>query len=407
MNRALVLLLLLPMRALATERPLDHFLAEVLAQNPGLQALDLRHTALHTRADAEGRMPDPTINVMVDRFPDRMVEMPMVRWQAQQMLPWPGKLGLMQGAVQAQADQAQAGTNARRLALLQDARRTWWMLAMNAERRGLNKAAEELVDALLRAMRARYAAGTGGHHDLVRAEVERDALRVEKLALDGERVAVVAMLNALRNQADDTDIADPPLDQTPLPPLDQKLLVAQALENRAELQAMAAMHREMTAMADLARRERWPDLMVGAWYNQMIGGPDTFGAMVGANVPIFSIARQGLRAEAFDHEAEAVDREVAAMQAMIRAGIVDALRQVDTATRQVAFLRGSALARADEAFKSALAGYATGSLDVTGLLDARRALQATRRALADAIVARELAIADLDRAVNGKLLEAK
>jgi cobalt-zinc-cadmium efflux system outer membrane protein len=392
-------------RASAEPASLADYVADVLAHHPGLRAAVLRRDAASTGAGAEGLLPDPSITVMFDRFPDRMAEMPMVRWQAQQMLPWPGKLALMREAADAQAVGSTATEETRRLDVILQAKQAWAMLAMNARRREVNRLTGALLDGIAKAARARYGAGTGGHHDMVRAEVERNANEVEHLTLDGERTAAVAMLNALRNQPADTPIDDPEPYETGLPTLDLARLTAQALGNRPEFREMQAMSQQMRTMAALARRERYPDLMVGVWFNQMIGGPDTAGAMVGATIPVFSVRRQGLRARSSELQADAVDRELDGMRAMVRFQVADAVRKVDTATRQLAFLRGTGLGRAKESFKTALAGYATGSIDVTGLLDARRAMQTSELAVVDTVVQRELAIAELERALWGRLLE--
>jgi cobalt-zinc-cadmium efflux system outer membrane protein len=384
---------------------LSTYVTDVLAHHPGLRAAVLRRNAARTGAGAEGLFPDPSVTVMFDRFPDRMGEMPMVRWQAQQMLPWPGKLALMREAADAQAAGSTAIEEARRLDVTLQAKQAWAMLAMNARRREVNRMTGALVEGIAKAARARYAAGTGGHHDMVRAEVERNANEVERLTLDGERTAAVAMLNALRNLAADTPIEDPAPYETALPPLDLTKLTTKALGNRPEFREMQAMGQQMRSMAQLARRERYPDLMVGVWLNQMLGGPDTAGAMVGGTIPLFGVKRQGLRADSAELQAEAFDRELDAMRAMVRFQVADAVRKVDTATRQLAFLRGTALGRTKESFKSALAGYASGAVDVTGLLDARRAMQTSEQAVVDTVVQRELAIAELERALWGQPVE--
>lgn len=385
--------------------PLDTFVAEVLARNPSLRAADSRRLALHTTADAEGRLPDPSISLMADRFPDRMAEMPMLRLQAQQMLPWPGKLALLRDAADAQAQGSTAAAETRRLDIVFQAKQAWFMLAMVARRLEVNRMTAGLLSGIAKAARARYGAGTGGHHELMRAEVEKNANEVEREALEGERISAVAMLNVLRDQPTDAAIADPAPHETPLPHLQIDKLTALALANRPEFHEMEAMVQQMHAMAAMQRKERLPDLMVGVWWNSMMGGPDTVGAMVGGTLPIFGRNRQGLRADAAMQQADAVGHELAAMQAMVRFQVADALRKIDTANHQLAFLRGTATSRAKESLQSAVAGYATGSVDITGLLDARRALQVTENALVDAVVQRELAIVQLERTLGGQTLE--
>jgi outer membrane protein TolC len=274
------------------------------------------------------------------------------------------------------------------------------MLLLNAQKRQINRASYDLLTSIAGAAAARYGAGTGGHHELVRAEVERNSLDVEKVALDGERVSVVAMMNALRNARVDEAVKDPALYETPAQELVLASLVDEALRQRPELRQMETMRRETLVMADLARRERYPDVMVGAWYNQMIGMPDSGGAMVGVALPIVGVTRQNRQAASLDIQADSVTADVQAMRAMIGFEVADAVRKIQTAEHSLAFLRTVALPKAKENIEVSLAAYATGTVDMVGVLDARRALQAAEFSIVEAQVEREMAWAELDRAIG-------
>jgi len=402
---ALVCVLAVPLPAQADGSATDHYVGEVLARSPALRARGLEREAARREASAAGIFPDPTFSVMADNLPEREgAEMPMIRYQLEQMIPWPGKLGLMEAAAERQADVAAALVDVRRAELVLQAKRAFLMLTLNRRARDTNAAAIELVGTIARASLARYGAGGGGHHEVARAEVERAALEVERLDLEGERTGMLAMVNALRDRPVRTPITEP--DRTPataLPALSVERLIEHALAGRAELRAMRAMQRESGAMADLSRRERYPDLTAGVWYNQMLGEPDTGGVMVGVTLPIFGVVRESRRASGFDARTAAAGQDIAAMQAMIRFEVADAIRKVDTATRQLELLRDLAMPRVRESFEASLGAYTAGRGDLAGLLDARRSLQAIDFALARAEVGREVAVAELERALGGKL----
>ena len=388
----------------AADPGMDAFVREVLARNPSVRAEGLRRDASRRDATAEGLLPDPVASVMVDRVPERMGgEMPMIRYQVQQMVPWPGKLDFMRSAAESRADGASAFEEIRRLDVTLEAKRGWFMLVLNRRQREINRISFGLLTSIAGAASARYGAGTGSHHELARAEVERNAVEVERVSLEGQRVSMVAMLNAIRNMPVDTPIADPQLTDSPSPRLSDAELVNEATRSRPEIKRMAAMVREMGTMADLARRERYPDLMVGGWFNQMIGAPSTAGAMVGVTIPVFGIARQNRRGAALDLRSNSGREDIDAMLAMIRFEIADASRKVETATRTLEFIRVMAAPRAMESFEVALASFSTGTGDITALLESRRALQAVELAQAQASVARETAIAELERALGGRL----
>jgi len=324
------------------------------------------------------------------------------------MVPWPGKLGLMAAAAERRTDAAQADSETQALDLIRDAKRAYWMLLRNKRLRDVNAASRGLLDTIASAALARYGAGSGPHHDVVRAQVEQSAIDVEGIDLEGTRSATVAMLNALRNAPSGAPLDDPQEPElsgsSALPP--PARLERVALERRPELTRMRAMRREEETMAALARRERYPDLMTSVWYNQMLQGmPDSAGVMLGATLPLFNVARQNRMARASDLRAGSAGSDLLAMQNMIRFELADASRQLVTAERTLQLVQQVAVPRANQSFVSSLSGYATGSVDIVGVLEAWRALQGLERAKVEAIVARWMALADLERALGTSLKE--
>jgi outer membrane protein TolC len=228
------------------------------------------------------------------------------------------------------------------------------------------------------------------------------------LDLEGDRVSTIAMLNALRDTPADRPFADPslPARATSAPPPRLAELMRLAEARRPELAAMRAMQREESTMAALARRERYPDLMTAVWYNQMLGAPDTAGVMVGATIPIFNVRRQNRRAEASDLRASSAGSDLAAMQAMIRFEVADALRRLDTTSRSLDLIVDVAAPRAEQSFSSSLSGYSSATLDMSGVLEAWRAVQSVERARVETLIARALALADIEHAIAGPMPKA-
>ena len=385
----------------------DAYVADVLAHQQTIHAAMLRRDALLSDASGVRIWPDPTLTVMADYLPGSLgtvgVQMPMMRYQLAQMVMWPGKLPAMSDALHSEADAAGAAADTKRLDLTLEARRAFFMLVSNGKRRELNRAARGLAAVITSAAIGRYGSQSGEHHEVARAELEVQALDLELASIEGERKSVLAMINALRNQPPDATFDDPRVVSWTGPrSFDVEALMTLAIAQRAELRQMTAMQAGMTNMARLARKEPYPDFMVGAWFNQMImGGPHSFGFMLGTTLPTWGIERARFKAEAFDDRARAVADEATAMRAMIRAQVVDALTQFETASRLVTLLEASAMPKARESFDSSLSGYSAGTADIIAVLDARRSLQSTERMLIDARVQREVALALLERAVGG------
>ena len=99
----------------------------------------------------------------------------------------------------------------------------------------------------------------------------------------------------------------------------------------------------------------------------------------------------------------AASEDSAGMRAMIRFEVADAVRKVTTAQRTLDFVRGSAQPRAQESFLSSLAGYSSGTVEITGLLESWRALQSAELSRIEAAVRLAAAVAELERVVGGSL----
>lgn len=382
----------------------DVYVNDVIARNPSLRAGALRRDAFGDDAAAATRWPDPSVAVEVDQIPQATGGlMPMVRYQLTQVLPWPGKLSLARDALLREKDASGADLEVRKLDLRVAALRGWAMLYANSKQREITRASRNVAATITSATLGRYSTGIGDHHELVRAQVEVSTLDLAIVNLEGRRASIVAMLNALRNLPPETAIADPTVAHLPPRGLSVAQLGDRALATRPELRGLRAMQDEAKVMARLSRREPYPDLMTSAWFNQMIGAPPTMGFMLGFTIPIFGASKGSLRGSAFDARAEAASRDQEGMRALIRAEVADALVRVETAQRALDLIETVVLPKARESFDSSLAGYGASTTDVLGLLDARRTLQNTELARADAHAMLETAVAELERAIGGPL----
>lgn len=384
----------------------DSFVDEVLARNPGLVGAAQRRSAYANEAQAALYWSDPTLTVMADYLPkgDEKSPMPMLRYQLTQTLPWPGKLGAMRDASEQAANGAGASLDVRKLDLALDARRSFFMLIFNGQERAINRAQRALSNTIASAALGRYGAGMGSHHEVARTEVEVQMLDYELVALEADRTSMIAMLDALRNVPPNVPIAEPTAPTwTPITTLDVTQSTAAALMQRPELRGMTAMREEARAMARLARREPYPDVMVGGWFNQMIdGAAPSMGGMIGITLPVFSGPRAHYRAVAFDDRASAADRDADGMRAMVRAEVAGAIARFDAASKQVDVMTGVVLPKTRESFDASLAGYGAGTADIVGLLEARRSLQRAELELARSRVMREIAFAEVQRATGAQ-----
>jgi outer membrane protein TolC len=326
--------------------------------------------------------------------------MPMVRFLATQMLPWPGKRDRMAAVAERETDAASARVDTTVLDAVTQGRRVYYQLYLNAEARRINREQRQIVDALVEIANGRLGAGVGSHHDALKMQTEASMLDDNLIMLRADRVEMAAMVNALLDRPASDSVGEPVALWSPAVRVTRDQLVTAALERRPELREMAAMSAAEHAMADVARREYYPDVMVGGLYDARMRGPDTLGGMLGLNIPIWIRSKQRLDVEAAETRARAVTRERAAMAAMVRAEIERGLARIDAADRRVRLLDDEFIPHAQQTFDSALSAFPAGTMSALEVLDSLRIVENQRLQRIAVAVDRELALVDLERATG-------
>jgi outer membrane protein TolC len=389
-------------RAEEPELKLDALVSALRARNPSLVAAARRYEAARLRIRRARALDDPFVTVMAEDVPPSFTGgMPMIRFQAIQMLPFPGKRDRMAAVAEREAEAVGTRVDTATLDVVSEGRRLFQQLVLNREARRINREQRALVDTLVRMASARLATATGSHHDVLKMQTEATMLDDGLIMLEADRREMAAMLNALLDLPAETPVAEPAVTWTPEHTFDRGRLVQQALERRPELREMVAMGAAERAMAEVARREYWPDFMIGALYDARVGGEDTLGGMIGLNVPIWIGTKQKLDVGAAELRARAVDRDRAAMAAMVRSEVERALARIAAAEKRLALLDAEFIPRAQQTFDAAIKAFPSGMMSALEMLDALRVVETQRLARTAAAVERELAVVDLERSVGG------
>jgi outer membrane protein, heavy metal efflux system len=398
---------LFPSAPASTQEPaplsLDAVIREVAARSPGVAAEVLRAEAMRLAIRRAGALDDPQITFMAEDVPKTLTGgMPMLRLQANQMLPWPGKRARMTRVAERESQVAEARERAVLLDAVTQAKRIYYGLYLNKEGRRVNREQRAIADTLGEVVTGRLASGMAMHHDVLKMLTEASMLDDDLAMLQAERREMGAMLNALRDLSAAEPVGEPLEAWSPEVPLDGEALVVRALAQRPEVQEMAAMAEARRAMAAVARREYYPDVMFGAFYDARRDGEDMIGAMATISVPLWINRKQRIDVAVADLRASAADRDRSAMEAMVRAEVEQALARVSRVRRRSEILDTELLDRAQQTFDAALAAFPAGRTNVLEILDALRVVSQRRLSQTALRVERELALVDLARAVGEK-----
>jgi len=406
-------------RIIASENDsvLKSILQDVVARNPELASLAARARAVEERPAQARSLPDPQAALTAYLLtPESRVGPQRGMIALSQRFPWFGKLDLREKAAVFEATAARARLEARRLALVTDARALYYEIAFLDGEAGVTIEDRDTLAHYEEVSRSRYAAGMGLQQGIIKlqAEITRDETRLLDIAR--RRANMVAALNAMRDRPDSMDLPAVTLPHRTETPVNTAPLTAIALEHRPELTAASADVERATVLTGLAHKEYSPDFTLGLTYtlvdprNDPAGlmnppqddGRDILGITAGINLPVW---RQRLSAGV----QESLESQTAAQESQ-RQIIVSIQRDLDDLVARIPLtwsqqrLIGDVLhVQARESLRSAEAAYASGAINALDLVDAERVLLDVRIALQRSIADYAIALARLEGTIAAPL----
>src|SRR6184192_3139169 len=190
----------------AGDSGLQALVAEALARNPTVAQRQAAVRAATLRIRPAGSLPDPMLTVGVMdlvllHFEFNQSDFTEADVELSQEIPWPGSLGARSGVMRAAAAGARAEEGTVRRDLTTTMALAYYRLGYAVTALETLRHQRELLDAAVQLSTTRYATGAAPQSDPLQAKLARDRLRSEEFALESERVAALAAVNALRNRA--------------------------------------------------------------------------------------------------------------------------------------------------------------------------------------------------------------
>jgi outer membrane protein, heavy metal efflux system len=367
---------------------LDSLLAIAMRANPRLIALQADVDAALDRVPPAGALPDPTLTYSYEGGPlsnpsptAAMVQ----RLELQQMIHFPGKQGLMKSMAAEEARMAGAQLDRARLEVAAELHRDYRDLQLLQATLAITQENQTTLRTTADVARTRYQVGAGRQADLLRLNVEiaKGEARIANLE---QRIPVaVARVNAILNRPAATPLPAPPME----PALSPRAFRPRALPDLETLepQALAAqpmlrMKERKVAMAEyavrLARREGWPDLMLGAGYMAMKEADDSWMGMVGITLPIWRGNKTGPMRRAAEQDLAVARAEWETTRNETSVMLREAWGMCAAARETVRLYDESILPQVEQAFAATQAAYANDTAGFLDVLDALRSSLQTR-----------------------------
>lgn len=373
-----------PLARAADDSVLRSLVAEALERNPTLAQRQAAVRSATLRIRPAGTLPDPMVSVgvmdlLLPHFQFNQSDFTEVDAELSQDVPWPGTLGARAGVVRAVAAGARAEERAVRRELTAAMAAAYYRLRYAVTAFQTVARQRTLLDASVQLSTTRYTTGAAPQSDPLQAKLARDRLQLEAFALESERAAALAAVNALRARASGDSAPVTVLDAAavrrgiaPLPSGDS--LVALALGAHPRLAARRAAVDQATQTIQVERLGGRPDLTLSVRYGYrppfqgQFRLPAFFSAFLGLRLPIWAWRKQHRLADAARADSLGAAAELRDTELQLSREVSATAARVEAARQRLVLLLDGILPAARGTVESVRRSYQVGRTEFLTLL---------------------------------------
>jgi outer membrane protein TolC len=382
------------------------FTEAVLAHNASLEAMRQAVVAAVAQVRPAGSLDDPMLSVSAAPRTFGTAGGPNGDVEVSQSFPWWGTLNVRREVARADAEAMSQDLDALRLRLAATARGAFadWVYVHRALE--INSANLSVLTELRNVARIRYTTGQAPQEDVLQADVERATLKQERFEWQRELTVAQSRMNALLDRAPESPIPAPgELPATSALPAEE-ILAERALAH-PQLEELAAEESAAEARQQLAEKERFPKFGVSAGYNNMWADP-AMRPMVGLSFTLpLDQGKYRADIDAAHAEARRAASTLENQRASLLADLSADYAAVREAKRSVALYRDELVPLAESTLEVSRSEYGSGRGDFLNVLTAEQHRLDIELALARMQSEYFRALAELDRASGGGLLESR
>jgi outer membrane protein TolC len=384
---------------------------EALQRNPTLIALRAQFEAARHRPDQERYLMPPSFEVQIWQWPVTTLNplnTNMYMFTVQQELPGRGKRALRAAVAEKDVELASNEIVVRAREVVKDVTRAYTDLVVARRAIDIHLASVGLLRQFADASTIKYATGRSPQQDVLKAVVEVSKLHEDLVMHEENAASAAARLNTLLDRDPQALIGpvDEPREEVTLPTSEELQRVA--IEQHPELKtAQLTTERAQAALA-VVTRESKPDFFVGGGYMLMPREAGAWTASAGMTWPNAPWSRGRLDAKRAEATADitAAQANARAVERQIRLAVHDAYIRATAATQRAALLRTTVLPQSEQTLELSRVAYQTDRVDFLALIDNQRALLDAELNYYRALSDRELALADLARALGTDIPDA-
>jgi len=360
---------------------LGDLIVEALRNNPEIEAARDQMDVMGERAAREGVLPPPELIFMREGMPAfRYRDAMFSRVELMQMIPFPTKLTARREIAEIDALHAHHEHEEKALEVVGRLKASYAELWYVQQSIGLAARNGALLAQALAVVKARFASGSAGAADVLRASLESSRNENTRIALRAREDAMKATIMSIVGRAGPDTLGIAVLPEPQAPGISPDSLVALAFSTRPSIEHDSLTVEEQRRMLSAARQEYIPDLRIGLQYlTAPTTGFNGWTVTAGITIP-FAPWSAGAPASKIEESEAGVSRAEAmlgASRAALRAEVTGLAASAAAGALQVERYRRDILPEADEALRAALGAYRAGRGDILTLLDAYRMFNET------------------------------
>lgn len=278
---------------------LDELVKEALENNPEIQAMRMKYEAAKARPIQESTLPDPIVGFMSENMGNPIPfttigEEPgsKASFSFTQEIPFPGKLKLKGEIAEKEAQIEESNYIATKLNVIAQVKVTYYDYYFLTKAIEIVNKDKELLEKLEKIAEAKYAVGKGIQQDVLKAQVEISVLFNRLTVLEQQKNSVIALINKLLNRKPDTPLGKPADFQKSTLNYSLEDLYKIAWDKNPMLKAKNIMIDKSSTALNLARKEYYPDFMIGASYGYSGKFADMWKLEAGVRIPLYYWRKQ-------------------------------------------------------------------------------------------------------------------
>ncbi len=361
---------------------LSEFITSVKKSNLELVAQNKLTQAEKFRANAAGYWDDPFIAAGPDEVPTSDQKSGMMRYQISQTIPFPGRKGSQKKVAIAQASASAASTISFERELTVTAAQLYARAFYSQSAITANREQQKLLIEVLNSTRSRYKTGTGGHHELLLAQIEISTLAAEYLRQSRELKVLKAKMNELKSAPPSALIS---LETVVLSGTVPKSF-DEAMSDQPEITAAIAEMNVSSSELRSAKLSYFPDFVLQGMYMEPRGRPMTdsmgvaepvespsYGFMIGVSLPIFFLGKQSNLSSSAQASLDANSARRLALENRLRTEWLEATAQEETAEDLVKLYKKEIIPNTELAARTGRSAYVARRLPLSQFVEIMRA----------------------------------